>query len=339
MKNMDHETNHQTNHQFRRLPKGERRVRFADSMGMELVSIFLFDLISNYYFASIHHDKKLPPPPPSSSSPTSQISHPLVSTRTSTQTTPSISNTTSSIHSSATRVDQSKASSYNTNNKVQVACQPDASNQSFHQISQQQQQQQQHYQKQLSQVSQQHYHLAYQQHYFHHHHPHQPQQQQHQQQQQSQQLHQQHQQAHHHHKPLHPPQFICQFTQPISLISFKERVKLNKVHLETCTIQSGAGNLSVSCTIRVLNQSYDKSVIVRYTTDEWHSFTDSLASYRPGSCDGWSDKFTSTFSVGNQVKESQTGQRIMFAIKYTYDGNKVCWDNNGGLNYTIKKVS
>lgn len=254
---------------------------------MELVSIFLFDLISNYYFASIHHDKKLPPPPPTQTSPTP--SYPVLNTRPSTLTAPSITKTSSSIHhpTSAIKVDQSKASSYTYTNKVQVACQPDASN---------------HLQQQKYQNSQ----------------PQQP----------NQAL----------QKPPHPPQFICQFTQPISLISFKERVKLNKVHLETCTIHSGAGNLSVSCTIRVLNQSYDKSVIVRYTTDEWHSFTDSLASYRPGSCDGWSDKFTSTFSVGNQVKDSQTGQRIIFAIKYTYDGNKVCWDNNGGLNYTIKKV-
>lgn len=132
--------------------------------------------------------------------------------------------------------------------------------------------------------------------------------------------------------------YICEFTQPISMISFKERVRINKVHLETCQVNSAAGHVSVSCTIRVLNQSYEKSVIVRYTTDEWHTCTDSLASYKPGSCDGWSDKFTSTFSVTNQVKSFQSGQRIIFAVRYMCGGDNVYWDNNGGLNYSIKKV-
>lgn len=192
--------NHKTDLEFsRRLPKGERRVRFADSMGMELVSIFLFDLISNYYFVNI---------------------------------------------------------------------------------------------------------LSHQQ----------------------------------------TPTFICEFTQPISLISFKERVRLNKVHLETCHINSSAGNVSVTCTIRVLNLAYDKSIIVRYTTDSWHTYTDtSPATYKPGSCDGWSDKFISTFNVTNQVKQFQTGQRVLFAIQYVAGSEQggdqqVYWDNNGGLNYSIKKV-
>lgn len=134
------------------------------------------------------------------------------------------------------------------------------------------------------------------------------------------------------------PTYRCEFVQPVSLISFKERVKLNKVHLETCSVTSGCGNISIACTIRVFNQSYEKSVIVRYTTDEWHTFRDVPSSYKPGSCDGWSDKFTATFSVGNQLKQFQTGQRIIFAIKLTYDGDRIHWDNNGGLNYTVKKV-
>lgn len=122
-------------------------------------------------------------------------------------------------------------------------------------------------------------------------------------------------------------------------MSFKERVKLTKVQLETCSVNSRAGNISVSCTIRVLNQSYDKSVILRYTTDEWHTHTDTLASYRPGSHDGWSDRFTSTFSVTNQVKHFKIGQRIIFAVRYISGGGEVYWDNNGGLNYSIEKTS
>lgn len=277
--------NDHMNHQVsRRMPnKGERRVRFADTMGMELVSIFLFDLINNYYFASIHsrleqqqqhhqqqHEQKL------------KLQRQLQQEQ---------------------LQQQLKQQQYNNSiNNNQQQCQQ--KQQSQLPYNQQQQLQPQQFQQQQSQQQQQ-----------------LPQQQQQQQQQQR-----------------HQPTYICDFAQPISLISFKERVKLNNVHLETCIVNSRAGNISITCTIRVLNKSYDKSVIVRYSTDEWHTFTDCLASYKPGSNDGWSDRFTSTYSVANRVKESPcNNQRIIFAIKYAYDGDKVSWDNNGGLNYVVKR--
>lgn len=131
-------------------------------------------------------------------------------------------------------------------------------------------------------------------------------------------------------------QFSVEFTQPVSLVSFKERVRLNKVHLETCHVNSIAGHVSVSCTIRVLNLAFDKSIIVRYTTDDWHTFTDSLASYVPGSNDGASDKFTSTFSLTNRVSQLQVGQRIIFAVRYTVGRHQVYWDNNAGRNYSVR---
>lgn len=250
---MDSETNH---HQFRQPPKRERRVRFADSMGMELASIFLFDLISNYYFASIHNHKQLslPPPPPSNilSKPPPPI-HNTITARS--------NNNYNSLTSAARSNNNISSISNNNNNK------------------------------------------------------------------------------NNNNNSLTSATYTCQFTQPISLISFKERVKLTKVQLETCSVNSRAGNISVSCTIRVLNQSYDKSVILRYTTDEWHTYTDTLASYSPGSHDGWSDKFTSTFSVTNQIKHFKTGQRVMFACRYICGGGEEYWDNNAGLNYSIEKTS
>lgn len=265
---MDPQTNHQTNHQFRRLPKGERRVRFADSMGMELVSIFLFDLISNYYFASIHNHKQLPPPPTSKKilNYKQSLPPPITKTNDNLKQPPSQPSTIL-----AERSTSSTKNIHNNNKNINN----NSSNQNHNQL---------------------------------------------------------------HNNPSPTNDWFCEFTQPISLVSFKPRVKLNKVHLETCQVTSRAGNISVSCLIRVLNSSYDKSVIVRYTTDEWHTFTDSLASYKPGSNDGWSDQFTSTFSVTNQVKSFKTGQRIIFAIRYTFGGDKVHWDNNGGLNYTLQKI-
>lgn len=325
---MDPETKH---HQFRQAPKRERRVRFADSMGMELASIFLFDLISNYYFASIHNHKQLPPPPkaapntaprPITSSqntlkaspispnkPSFTISSSLPSKPAITQTSQRISILNNKFSSK-----QSNISSYNNSTSCWGI------HDSGRQVENQQQQHQQQQQQQQLQKPQQQY---------------------------QKQLNNNNINSSANNNisnnssiNINPsPTYNCQFIQPISLISFNERVKLSKVQLETCSVNSRAGNISVSCTIRVLNQSYDKSVILRYTTDEWHTSTDTLASYRPGSCDGWSDKFTSTFSVTNQVKHFKNGQRIIFAIRYVCGGGEVFWDNNGGLNYSIEKTS
>lgn len=229
-----------TNHHVRRLPKGERRVRFADTVGSELVSIFLIDLISNYYFA-----------------------HTLINNHQNNS-----SNNNDNKNKITKIIKNNNATTTNNINIINTNSTNNTNGLNNEQIS-----------------------------------------------------------------------YLCEFTQPISLISFKERVKLNKVHLETCSVNSRAGNISISCTVRVLNLCYDKSVIVRYTTDEWHTSTDSLASYKPGTNDGWSDGFTSTFSVTNQVKHFAVGQRIQFAIRYAYGGDNVYWDNNGGLNYSIKKIS
>ena len=235
----------------RRSAEPKRRVRFADSVGSELVSIFLIDLLSNYYLASYnhHHLKK---------------SHDN-STKNSNNNNDYLSNNNRSINnfSSSSSIDLNNA-----NKQIITSTSTTTSATSSKQLN----------------------------------------------------------------------RYICEFIQPISLISFRERVRINKVHLETCQVNSTASHVLVACTIRVLNESFEKSVIVRYTTDDWHTHTDSLASYKPGSCDGWSDKFTSTFSVTNQVRSFECGQRIIFAIKYSFGGDNVYWDNNGGLNYSIKKV-
>lgn len=271
-----------------RLPKSERRVRFADTMGMELASIFLFDLINHWYITSSHSQKALRPPESAAAASAALLA------------------TSNQLNRAKKQQQLSNNNSYSYNY-----------NNNYNYTSYQQQCQQQ------SQLHQQYaYHLPRSTHNT------------------SSGGSQSNSQAksNSQQQPQQQPSFICEFTQPISLISFKERVKLNKVQLETCQVSSAAGHVSVSCTIRVLNFSYDKSVMVRYTTDDWHTHTDSLASFKPGSCDGWSDRFTSTFTVTKQVESLKPGQRVIFAIRYIYNGDQIHWDNNGGLNYAIKKL-
>lgn len=280
-------TGHQFNHHptTRRLPKGERRVRFADSMGMELVSIFLIDLISNYYFASFHHRKSLQAAPTiikhNNNYQQQQQQHQQQQLQQQQQQKQQQSVTTKDLIS-----DYYLASYQSTNKPKSPQAAPTATNTTTRQPSQ-------------TDTNNRNDNFNYN----------------------------------------------CEFTQPISLISFKERVRINKVHLETCQVNSSADRVTVSCTIRVLNLSFEKSVLVRYTTDGWHTHTDAVATYKPGSCDGWSDKFIATFvCLTNQTQKASTfkmGQRIIFAIKYENGGGpnaNVYWDNNGGLNYSIKNV-
>lgn len=133
-----------------------------------------------------------------------------------------------------------------------------------------------------------------------------------------------------------PKTFVPEFVQPFQSINFYSRVRSQNVSLENCEISTGAGNISITCYVRVLNVSFEKQVTVRHTLTEWQTWTDSLASYLPNSCDGWSDKFVVTFYVrpnsfaGNML----TGQRLFFAVRYIANGEEY-WDNNMGLNYSL----
>ena len=129
------------------------------------------------------------------------------------------------------------------------------------------------------------------------------------------------------------PNLMLEFIQPSSLLNFMDRVRNNKVCLENCVVSNSAGNLSINCIIRVLNISFEKSVTLRFTTNGWLTSNEALASYIPNSCDGFSDKFSVTFSVSAGGYCLTPGQRLLFALKYLANGEEY-WDNNMGLNYS-----
>ncbi|XP_054164540.1 uncharacterized protein LOC128962210 [Oppia nitens] len=130
------------------------------------------------------------------------------------------------------------------------------------------------------------------------------------------------------------PNLILEFIQPSSLLNFLDRIRNNKVCLENCMVSNNAGNLSITCIIRVLNISFEKSVTLRYTTNEWLTHNEALASYISNSCDGFSDKFSVTFSVSAGGYYLSPGQRLLFALKYNANTDEY-WDNNMGLNYSL----
>ncbi|OTF69885.1 phosphatase 1 regulatory subunit 3C-like protein, partial [Euroglyphus maynei] len=91
------------------------------------------------------------------------------------------------------------------------------------------------------------------------------------------------------------------FVQPSSdPLNFMERVRANKICLENCLLSGPTGSnhvFKINCIVRVLNVCFQKQVILRYTTNEWLTWTEVPATYVPNSNDGFSDKFAINFEM------------------------------------------
>ena len=120
------------------------------------------------------------------------------------------------------------------------------------------------------------------------------------------------------------------FQQPGSLPAFLERVKDKQVCLENAAVTDPI-SLTIIGSVRVRNLDFHKSVHIRYSLDNWRSYSDMMANYVENSCDGFSDKFTFLI-FGNSL---QIGQRIEMAIRFQAKGQQY-WDNNYGQNYCFQ---
>ncbi|XP_053672523.1 glycogen-binding subunit 76A [Anopheles nili] len=120
------------------------------------------------------------------------------------------------------------------------------------------------------------------------------------------------------------------FQQPGALPCFLDRVREKQVNLENAAVTDPI-TLTITGTVRVRNLDFHKSVYVRYTLDNWRSYSDLQAVYAENSCDGFSDKFSFTLH-GNSV---QVGQRIEMAIRFHCRGEQF-WDSNYDTNYVFQ---
>lgn len=120
------------------------------------------------------------------------------------------------------------------------------------------------------------------------------------------------------------------FQQPGGEANFMEKIKTNLVCLENAILKD-AITFSICGTVRVRNLDFHKSVHIRYSIDQWKSYSDLQATYMEGSCDGFSDKFSFTLYVHTLT----IGQRLEFAIRFQCKGCQY-WDNNGGQNYVFQ---
>lgn len=122
-----------------------------------------------------------------------------------------------------------------------------------------------------------------------------------------------------------------QFTgpQPSACEAFMEKVRKLGVCLENVATR-GMGVLGV---VRVLNLSYEKTISVRWTADNWGSFQDIEAMYATDSSDGHSDLFVFQLKVPDCV---EAGEKIQFAIRFRPAGHGDYWDNNDCKNYSLE---
>ena len=118
-------------------------------------------------------------------------------------------------------------------------------------------------------------------------------------------------------------------TQPsTSSSSFNSRINHQRICLESAFQE---GQKSIAGTVRVVNLSFHKTVIVRWTIDDWTSVAETTASFvKGGSQDG-----TDQFRFKLELRESlAVGGRIKFCLKFVCEGEH--WDSNGGANYVFQ---
>ncbi len=101
---------------------------------------------------------------------------------------------------------------------------------------------------------------------------------------------------------------VPMFQQPVDFHIFLYRLREIKVCLENIMVTR---DLSIKGTVRVLNLDFCKSVFLRYTLDNWTTFSDLHGYYVQDSCDSFSDKFQFTLFDTRRLK---IGQRMLFAI-------------------------
>ncbi|KAF8684550.1 Carbohydrate/starch-binding module (family 21) [Rhizoctonia solani] len=96
-------------------------------------------------------------------------------------------------------------------------------------------------------------------------------------------------------------------------------------------------------TILVRNVAFGKTIVVRYTTDNWETASEINASYSsslppgivPGSIDASWDKFTFTIKL-DDIERSLPDRTLFCVVKYDAHGVGEWWDNNQGQNYRVE---
>lgn len=88
--------------------------------------------------------------------------------------------------------------------------------------------------------------------------------------------------------------------------------------------------------VRVRNQSFEKQVVVRYTTDAWGTQSSANA-YYVQSISPLYDEFAFDLDIAISLSsdhQATSSSQVDVAIQYNFE-NREFWDNNHGLNYQV----
>uniref|UniRef100_A0A131XX97 CBM21 domain-containing protein n=1 Tax=Ixodes ricinus TaxID=34613 RepID=A0A131XX97_IXORI len=107
-----------------------------------------------------------------------------------------------------------------------------------------------------------------------------------------------------------------------------ELVQRNKVCLKSVSVREE----SLHCRASVANLTFHKKVSVRYTTTNWTSHVDWAASYVASTPGGAVDEFAFTLVL------VEAPRSLQMALRYETEDGRLCWDNNGGRNYSFRRV-
>jgi protein phosphatase 1 regulatory subunit 3A/B/C/D/E len=118
------------------------------------------------------------------------------------------------------------------------------------------------------------------------------------------------------------------FALPASSSAISKRVNQNKVALDSIHISG----LTVTGVVKVANVTFEKSVTIRYTTNDWRSYKEIRADYVGNLSNGEIDGFRFQITLPPTMPFLTLCQ---FAIRYDILGS-AHWDNNGGEDYSLE---
>uniref|UniRef100_A0A8D8WV43 Protein phosphatase 1 regulatory subunit n=1 Tax=Cacopsylla melanoneura TaxID=428564 RepID=A0A8D8WV43_9HEMI len=123
------------------------------------------------------------------------------------------------------------------------------------------------------------------------------------------------------------------FSQPASnYIEFRKRLDEGKVSLENVIVKESES--LVTGTVKVRNLSFHKQVIIRYSVNNWVSYSDVRCTYVPSATPSSITIVYDTFAFQISIPKNVIQVEFCFAYR-TEEGE--FWDNNNGKNYIIKK--
>ncbi len=101
---------------------------------------------------------------------------------------------------------------------------------------------------------------------------------------------------------------------------------------QVCLESLMVSDLSVTGVVRVMNLAFHKLVHIRYSLDDWKSWSEIRACYIPGSNDEFTDKFVFNLFLPQALAVFTFCQ---FAIRYNV-GSWEYWDNYHNKNYILE---